>query len=116
MTNAPGTIRGTVVCHSLRVKRKTTKSKKKKRPIGWGWLVWSCLFLALYVLSVGPVVMIAGRKKPVPHFAARIAVRRFYAPLGWVYETKLFHKPLGKYLHLWAPALYDRNGNMSIGL
>jgi hypothetical protein len=90
--------------------------KKKKRSIGWGWILWPCVILVLYVLSVGPVVMIAGRKKPVPHFAARIAVRRFYAPLGWAYESKFFHKPLGKYLHLWAPALYDKDGDMSIGL
>jgi hypothetical protein len=87
----------------------TTKPIKPKLPFSWRvFICWLFVFFVLYVLGYGPVEMMAAKR----HYrGGSVLVREFYRPLRWVYNTTPIHKPLGMYLHLWAPKYYDKNGD-----
>lgn len=75
-------------------------------------LVWLGMILAVYVLSVGPVVKVYDGKKAIPpNSKLDRFVDVFYAPLEWAYMRTPLHKPLGMYLHLWSNR-FDRNGDL----
>jgi hypothetical protein len=76
------------------------------------WLCWLSLIMALYVLSIGPVMKISIQRNnsiPAPVMDSIIG---FYTPLKWAYDKTLLHKPLGLYYHLWIPGSIDKNGNV----
>jgi len=86
----------------------TTTTVKEKHSINWGAIIlWPIVILLLYVLSLGPVMMMMEKG----HISARNVLFRFYEPLRWAYEDTPLRKPLGMYLHIWAPHYFDKNGN-----
>ena len=80
-----------------------------KRSRGFaGCVVWGFVVVAIYALSFGPVRLM-GVKGMYPLSTKRV-VNRVYAPWTWAYNHTLLHKPLGMYLHLWCPEIYEPNG------
>jgi hypothetical protein len=75
-----------------------------------GLIVWPVVILLLYVLSSGPVMMMAvkGRIDPQNKF-----FMIFYSPIGWAYNKTSLHKPLGMYMHFWAPQILNKKGDFS---
>ena len=93
------------------VEQPETTAPKEKHPIPWtGFIVWPFVLLLLYVLSVGPVVMMNDRGRISLN---NTFVWNFYSPLDWAYEETLFHKPLGIYLHLWSKR-FEKNGELTL--
>jgi hypothetical protein len=86
--------------------------ERSSRSIGWGWVLWLCLLLVLYFLSVGPVLVWA-TKNPLPVGTPTYkALVIFYAPLDWAYKrSPVVNKLVGMYGHLWVPERYDSKGN-----
>ena len=88
----------------------TTAPDEEKHSINWGALIlWPVVILILYVLIIGPVMMMMD--KSAGSRSNQLA-RKFYAPLGWAYDNTPLHKPLGMYLHLWVPEIFNKNGNL----
>ena len=82
------------------------------RGLAWVCLCWLAVVVVLYVLSVGPVMMITLKRNiSNPHPTAQFFAS-FYKPLEWVYAKTLLHKPLGMYYHLWIPSVIDSHGNI----
>ena len=77
----------------------------------WEWLCWLGVVLVLYLLSTGPVTMMAGKKLTGRGSPLWSAVAIVYRPVRWAYEETPLGKPLGRYWHLWAPEWYDSEGN-----
>jgi hypothetical protein len=76
------------------------------------WLSWLTAAVGLYFFSVGPVVMLFD-KQVIPHnpgVANALAV--YVRPCQWAYENTPLHTPIGMYLHLWLPDLFDAKGNL----
>ncbi len=93
----------------MREQKDTTEKEKPDKPLNWrAFIVWPFVIVLLYFLSFGPVWRVFGR---ADHLYAYAPVCRYiYLPWDWVYENTPLHKPLGKYMHLWVPYLYDDNG------
>lgn len=107
----------------MRVKPETTITTAQNTPsedkhsFNWGWIAWPLVVLFLYGLSSGPYVMMVERQIHNDNswlLKGRVdkIANTFYAPLGWVYESTFLHKPVGMYLHLWAPNLIGKDGNV----
>ena len=90
----------------------TATLSEEKHSINWGFVVWPLLILLLYALSEGPVTMV--KYKGHISDGSRQSLEKFYKPLDWAYLKTPLHKPLGMYLHWWAPAWYDKNGDFDI--
>jgi hypothetical protein len=87
----------------------TTTPKNEKHSFNWGALIlWPVVIVLFYVLSAGPVAMMQekGFISPGNEF-----FNKFYEPFIWAYEDTPLHKPLGLYLHLWVPDIFDKNGS-----
>jgi hypothetical protein len=92
----------------------TTTPIEEKHSFNWqAFILWPFLILVLYVLSLGPVEMMTARGiiSSAPGDSVNELLYGFYTPLRWAYGHKPLHKPLGMYLHLWAPRLFDKNGD-----
>jgi hypothetical protein len=113
----------------------TLKEDEEKHSIRrTGFIVWPFVFLILYALSAGPVV-IMGKKGLISHNNKFIwtytpseqmlclveqdlglpqpspgPLRKFYRPLEWAYNNTPLHRPLTMYFHLWDPEDFDKNG------
>jgi hypothetical protein len=83
-----------------------TTEAKRSRGLA-SYLVWGFGIVVLYILSFGPAVFlqISGTLGPSTYAVY------FYRPWNWAYRHTPLHKPLGIYLHLWAPSFYDKNGD-----
>jgi hypothetical protein len=80
--------------------------------IGWGWLLSLPLVLLLYVLSMGPSIFLVQKGFISRRSQTFRVLAAFYQPLEWASrEVPLIDKPIGMYLHLWAPERFDRKGN-----
>ena len=67
--------------------------KTTERSLWRVFLLWAPIFALVYVLSFGPAVRYLG---------VQPAVRSFYSPLLWAYETfPPFQVCLNKYMKLW---------------
>src|SRR5438105_4651707 len=92
--------------------REETKHSK-----GFGsYALWAGVVLVLYVLSFGPVAMIARKLEPKGVFRSHprffeLIHRPYYGPFVWAYNKTLLHKPLGVYMHLWCPQSFDKHGD-----
>jgi hypothetical protein len=77
---------------------------------GFGsYVLWAGMVLVLYVLSIGPAIMIGHRKILPP--AAEDFLGRFYFPMLQAYAQTPLHHSLGVYFHLWCPEDFDKNGD-----
>jgi len=73
---------------------------EKSSDRGSGWWLWLALpaaALALYVLSVGPAVLLAKNRGN----AAKNTVEQVYAPLVWLHRNTPLRRPLDAYVELW---------------
>jgi hypothetical protein len=85
---------------------------RSSKDLIWVCLCWFAAIVALYVLSIGPVMKITDKMNiSNPHPAARIFAS-FYKPLEWAYANTFLHTPLGLYYHLWIPSVIDNKGNI----
>src|SRR5689334_3843887 len=88
-------------------KSETTEEGKRSRNLSV-YLLFGCGILMLYALSFGPVQLIKSKGMYSP--ATKKFINHLYSPLAWAYNNSVLHKPLGMYLHVWCPDIYDRNG------
>ena len=87
-------------------------AERSSRGVGWVWLCWLAVMVVLYVLSIGPVMMLTvNRNISNPHPVAQFCFI-VYAPVEWAYAKTLLHKPIGLYYHLWVPDVIDSQGNI----
>ena len=85
----------------------TTVPPDEKHSVNLGTIIlFAVVILLVYVLSVGPVVMLVDKKVIAP----TSKLKMFYQPLERLYGQAPFHKPLGLYLHLWS-ARFDGKGD-----
>ena len=87
----------------------TTSPKEKHSTFLPGFIVWPVVILLLYVLSSGPVMMMVAKRRISPDNKFMLMV---YSPLGWAMEETPLDKPMKIYYHLWAPTLFDKNGDV----
>jgi hypothetical protein len=86
-----------------------TTTPTDRKSTNWPSLVlWPFMILFLYMLSVGPVAMLTDRGVIADD---NEFVKVLYCPVLWAYIDTPLHKPLGMYLHLWAPGGFDRYGD-----
>ena len=87
------------------------------------YVVWALVAVLVYVLSSGPVVMLMDQRQtkkfqksggPIKMTLLDNVVGFIYTPIEWLYNTDTFHKPLGKYWHLWTPR-YNDEGDVEYG-
>ena len=71
-------------------------------------LIWPALFFLVYVLAIGPLMLMTDRKVISPGVGTKLEY--CYAPLEWAYKNTSLHRPLGMYLHLWSKR-FDKNGD-----
>jgi len=81
------------------------ESAAKKSPGLGSYVLWGFVVVLVYVLSIGPVEALIFKGRLYP----RISV--IYIPLEWAYSKTPLRKPLGIYLHVWCPNVWDKNGN-----
>jgi hypothetical protein len=81
------------------------------RGAGWGWVLWPAVVLLLYVLSIGPVLMMDDKNLIPNGSPAGRVLQIVYSPLEWAHENTPLRKPLEMYVHLWVPSLFNRKGN-----
>jgi len=87
-------------------------SDPSARSIGWGWVVWLGMALALYVLSIGPAVMLVEKKRISVGSHTYEVLVIVYKPLQFLNNTgPVASKCLNCYLHLWIPEKFDSHGD-----
>jgi hypothetical protein len=59
------------------------------------WLAWLAALPIVYVLSIGPVALIAKNNPP-----ETAVLRKVYAPVIWLHENTPLRKPLEMYVSL----------------
>ncbi len=76
------------------------------------WIIVPVIFVVLYFLSVGPVMLWVRSRLAVgaPPQSLSVIVT-VYGPMEWLYDHTPLHKPIGIYLHLWIPDKFDSKGN-----
>ena len=79
---------------------------KPSRGLG-RYVAWGFLVVASYILSAGPVERIRGGVFTA--YCGQV-IFKFYAPWRWAYIHTPLQRPLGMYLHLWRPEIWDRHG------
>jgi hypothetical protein len=83
---------------------------KAKKSFDWRmFILLPILLVVLYVMSAGPFVRLVDKGYISGH---NRFYGVFYYPFDQTYKLPLFHKPLGRYLRLWAPRRFDRDGNL----
>lgn len=81
-------------------KTDTSATEDKHSSSMGAFLVWPLAVLILYLLCVGPFVMLVDRQVVSGKMEAMLEV--IYAPVEWAYDSTPLHKPIGMYLHLWS--------------
>jgi hypothetical protein len=89
------------------------QEKGRSRGVVGTWMFWLGCAVLIYVVSAGPAAMLYVKGSLGRGTSYRI-VGAFYLPLAYANEETILHKPLGMYLHLWAPELFDRHGQPNI--
>ncbi len=65
------------------------------------WAFWLGVAVLVYVLSVGPVVLVLDKMRWLNRPATEAALNKVYAPLVWAHEHTPLRKPLDWYIALW---------------
>jgi hypothetical protein len=89
------------------------QEKGRSRGVVGTWMFWLGCAVLIYVVSAGPAAMLF-MEDSLGNGTPRRAVEVLYWPLACAYQKTILHKPLGMYLHLWAPELFDRHGQPNI--
>jgi hypothetical protein len=75
------------------------------------WVSWVLAAVGCYFLSVGPVVKLVVKESPSLTHGWSQAYNLYIEPCRWAYEHTLLQRPIGMYLHLWLPGLFDVKGD-----
>jgi len=86
--------RNSLVCF-CKLMTAALECEQKSSNGGFVWIALAAVPL-VYVLSIGPVGMVAQRSG-----GNHTAIRKFYAPIGWLHDNTFMRKPLEAYLDLW---------------
>jgi len=88
-------------------------SEKQEKFFPWRWvLLWPFVIFIIYLLSFGPVWKLFDMSKPPAQESfSRDAVDNICVPWHWAYFYTPLHRPLGLYMHLWAPEFFFQDGN-----
>jgi hypothetical protein len=81
--------------------------EKKSRGLG-SYVLWAFVAVVVYVLSMGPMLRFVVSRRPTS--ATTNIFKWVYFPVGYAYNKTLLHKPIGLYLHLWVPSVFDEKG------
>jgi hypothetical protein len=84
--------------------------EKKSRGLG-SYVLWAFVAVMVYFLSAGPVAYVEYRRKLGNTIRWVNIVGSLYTPWSYAYDSTVLHKPLGLYMHLWVPEVWDKNGN-----
>jgi hypothetical protein len=86
--------------------------RRSSKDLIWLWLCWLGLAVLLYVLSIGPAMrMVQNRFIPLGSPIYEV-LATFYWPMECsARKIPVLAHPIGVYLHLWAPRMFDRKGN-----
>lgn len=77
------------------------QSDGSARGAGWTWLFWFGVVAVVYVLSIGPVLLLM-KKQGWPKSAATERILDvIYAPLDWAAKNTPLGTPLDWYCDLW---------------
>jgi hypothetical protein len=79
-----------------------------KHSFNWGWIVWPGVIFVLYFLSWGPIMRLSGQKPLSQYNPVLLGI---YRPWVLAYFHTPLRKPLGIYMHWWAPAWFTEDGN-----
>lgn len=83
--------------------------EKPEKSFPWrGFVLWPFVIMLIYLLSFGPVKKLCNAHYPAGWFGH--AIETIYVPWYWVYDHTPLHKPLGSYMHFWAPQDFDKYG------
>src|SRR5262245_57269326 len=94
--------------------KETPRREREARSFPWrGLLLWPFVILLIYLLSLGPVWKFLKRAS-VPNASSVVGtvLKGIYWPWGWVYLHTPLRKPLGLYMHVWAPDDFDAKGEV----
>lgn len=69
---------------------------EEEKPNHAGWVAAVFVAVLLYVLSVGPAVLLS-----IKTGDGGRSIRIFYAPVIWLHENTPLKKPIEAYLFLW---------------
>jgi glycosyltransferase involved in cell wall biosynthesis len=92
--------------HTERQKRQTKRLRRRVlRPLA---------AILIYFLSFGPLRMaLTGLQSPAAKASALERVQEIvYFPWTLAYTRTWLHQPLGKYMHLWCPQIFDKKGDL----
>ena len=83
----------------------------RKRGRFWKWVIGLVVLGVLYVLSSGPLVVMAtkGYFGKSNSFTGRMFITA-YRPLRFAYRHTPLRMPLGMYWHVWLPKSFDSDG------
>lgn len=84
----------------MEAKPAITEAEDKQSSGLGAFLVWPLAVLIVYLLCIGPFVMLVDRQVVSGKMEAMLEV--IYAPVEWAYDNTPLHKPIGMYLHLWS--------------
>ena len=88
------------------------RPQRRSKDLIWVWLCWLPVIVALYLLSLGPVMMMLQNRVISPSMPTITFIMTFYYPIDWAgNKIPMLKRPIGMYLHLWAPKLIDSKGN-----
>jgi hypothetical protein len=76
-----------------------------------GLLTWVAAILVVYILGIGPLMMLMDRGIINEEGKIGSALQAMYTPLEWAHLETPLHKPLGMYFHLWSKD-FDQNGDV----
>nr|CAA9229153.1 hypothetical protein AVDCRST_MAG63-883 [uncultured Armatimonadetes bacterium] len=72
-------------------------------------LLTPLLLLALYVLSVGPVILAVNRGRGQAWVVwSVVGLDRIYGPVKWLHDETPLKRPLGRYVEWWYAAAEGR--------
>lgn len=74
--------------------------------------MWLGAILITYVLSSGPAMLML--EKGMINYNSRSVAGLYFVPFRWAYEDTPLKRPLGMYWHLWAPQMWDRQGEFQL--
>jgi hypothetical protein len=93
----------------------TTALKETKKSFNWrGPLLWMLVIIVGYFLSAGPVLKYSFRGAELDGKTVHRmrTVNTIYRPWLWLYLRTPLHKPMGIYMHLWLPEIFNGSGEI----
>jgi hypothetical protein len=81
--------------------------KKKSRGLG-SYVIWAFVVVVLYFLSTGPISLMDKYGMLSPQSWG--ALEMVYSPISYLFEHTPLRRPMGMYMHLWRPEIFDKWG------